>query len=318
LSTPETELHPAVEPYRSGWLRLDPPHVMYYEECGNPGGVPIVFLHGGPGAGATPTVRRFFDPQRYRIVVYDQRGVGRSTPVGRLDGNTTPHLVQDLETLRRHLGIERWAVFGGSWGATLALAYGTAHPARCLGFVLRGIFLAEPREIDWFLYGLRRFFPDAWRSFAGFLPAPERGDLLAGYHRRLIDPDAAVHLPAARAWSAYEATCSTLRPNPELVAACTVDEVALAQARLEAHYFVNHGFLAPGALLGGIDRLRHLPATIVQGRYDVICPPLTADRVVQAWPEAQHVLVPDAGHSAHEPGIRAALVAATNRLPGRL
>jgi proline iminopeptidase len=312
------ELFPAVEPYRSGWLRLDHPHVMYYEECGDPRGVPLVFLHGGPGAGATPTIRRFFDPRRYRVVIYDQRGAGRSTPAGELRDNTTPHLVHDLETLRRHLDIERWAVFGGSWGATLALAYAAAHPERCTGFVLRGIFLAGAEEIDWFLYGLRRFFPEAWQSFAGFLPAAEWDDLLAGYHRRLLDPAPAVHLPAARAWSAYEASCSTLRPNPDLVAAYSADRVALGLARLSAHYFRNHGFLAPGALLRAVERLRRRPAIIVQGRYDVICPPMTADRVARAWPEAEYVVVPDAGHSALGPGIRAALVAATERLMHRV
>ncbi len=315
---PATDLFPAIEPYASGRLELDHGHVMYYEECGEPGGVPVVFLHGGPGAGSTPTHRRFFNPSRTRAVLYDQRGAGRSTPLGAETDNTTQHLIADLERLRRHLAIERWVVFGGSWGATLALAYAQAHATHVAGLVLRGIFLAERHEIDWFLYGVRRIFPDAWRDFAGFLPEAERDDLLAGYRRRLGDPDPAVHLPAARAWSIYEARCSTLRPNSRTVAAFAADRTALSLARIEAHYFANACFLEPDALLAGLDAIRALPAAIVQGRYDAICPPLTADRLARAWPEADYVLVPDAGHSALEPGIRRELVAATERLLDRI
>jgi len=313
VSISASNLFAAIEPYASDRLALDHGHIMYYEECGNPDGVPIVFLHGGPGAGATPTHRRFFNPGRYRAVLYDQRGAGRSTPLGALAHNTTRHLVADLERLRRHLRIGRWIVFGGSWGSTLALAYAEAHPGRVAGLILRGIFLAERHEIDWFLYGVRHFFPDAWRDFAAVLPEAERDDLLANYHRRLVDPDPAVHLPAAHAWSTYEAVCSTLRPSPETVSAFAGDRVALSLARIEAHYFVNDGFLEPGALLAGIGRIRALPAVIVQGRYDAICPPATADRLAGAWPEADYVLVPDAGHSALEPGIRRHLIAATER-----
>jgi proline iminopeptidase len=295
-------------------LRVGAVHALYWEQSGNRAGMPVVFLHGGPGSGATPTHRRFFDPQFYRIVVFDQRGAGRSTPLACLTDNTTQHLVADMEALRLHLGIERWLVFGGSWGSTLALAYGEAHPARCLGFVLRGIFLCRRHEVDWFLYGMRTFFPEPWRAFSAFLPASERGDLLASYYRRLIDPDPSVHLPAARAWSAYEGACSTLLPNPDTVAAFSEDRTALGLARIEAHYMMHNVFLPEGRLLAELGRIRALPAVIVQGRYDVVCPIATADELAQAWPEANYVIVPDAGHSAMEPGIRTQLLAATERM----
>jgi proline iminopeptidase len=294
-------------------LALDALHTMYWEQSGNPRGVPVLFLHGGPGAGASPTHRRFFDPSFYRIVVFDQRGSGRSTPLGELTANTTPHLVADIERLRRQLEIDAWLVFGGSWGSTLALAYGEAHPERCLGFILRGIFLCRQPEIDWFLYGMRTIFPEAWREFANFLPEAERGDLLTHYYRRLIDPDPTVHMPAARVWSRYEGACSTLLPNVEATANFADDRVALGLARMEAHYFVNRIFLPDNGLLDNIGRLRRHPATIVQGRYDMVCPIVTADDLVRAWPEARYIVVPDAGHSALEPGVRASLVAAAER-----
>jgi proline iminopeptidase len=308
-----TELYPAIEPYASGMLSVDATHAIYWEQSGNPAGVPVLFLHGGPGAGASPTHRRFFDPAFYRIVVFDQRGSGRSTPLGELAANTTTHLIDDIERLRRLLEIDAWLVFGGSWGSTLALAYGEAHPERCLAFILRGVFLCRQGEIDWFLYGMRTVFPEAWREFAGFLPAGEQSDLLAGYYRRLIDPDPAVHMPAARVWSRYEGACSTLLPNVEATANFADDRVALGLARMEAHYFVNRIFLAENALLDNIGRIRRHPATIVQGRYDMVCPIMTADDLARAWPEARYIVVPDAGHSALEPGIRAGLVAATER-----
>src|SRR5690606_26801042 len=227
MSDDDFPLFPPVEPHASGMLPLDALHTMYWECVGNPQGVPVVFLHGGPGAGSSPAHRRLFDPQRFRAVIYDQRGAGRSTPLGELRDNTTPHLIADLERLREHLGIERWLVFGGSWGSTLAIAYAEAHPARCLGLVLRGIFLCRPSEIDWFLYGLRAFYPEVWERFAGHLPQDERGDLLANYYKRLIDPDPTVHMPAAKAWSIYEGSCSTLLPSPETVAHFSEDVVAL-------------------------------------------------------------------------------------------
>jgi len=305
-------LYPPLEPYAQGWLDTAGVHRIYWETSGNPEGIPVVFIHGGPGSGTSPVQRRFFDPARYRIVLFDQRGCGRSTPHGELAGNTTPALIDDMERLRETLGIAQWLVFGGSWGSTLALAYGEAHPARCLGFVLRGIFLCRPSEIDWFLYGIRAFFPEAQRRLAEFIPAAERHDLLAAYHRRLIDPDAEIHLPAARVWASFEAGCSTLRPNPDLVAAFCTDRNALSLARIEAHYFVNRIFLPDNSLLEQVHRIRHLPCTIVQGRYDAVCPIVSADELARAWPEARYVIVDDAGHSAFEPGISEALVAATD------
>jgi len=308
------DLFPPIEPYATGMLKLDALHTIYWEQSGNPHGTPVAFLHGGPGAGATPTHRRFFDPQYYRIVIFDQRGAGRSTPLGAVIDNTTRHLVADMEALRRHLGIERWVVFGGSWGSTLALAYAETHPTRCIGMVLRGIFLCRQSEVDWFLYGIRSIFPEAWRSFAGFVPETERGDLLNAYYRRLTDPEPAVHMPAARAWSTYEGACSTLLPSPDTVAAFGEDRMALGLARIEAHYF-RYNVMAPeDDLIGQIQRIRHLPAIIVQGRYDMVCPIVSADELARAWPEAEYLVVPDAGHSAMEPGIRARLVGATERL----
>jgi proline iminopeptidase len=311
-------LFPPIEPFATGTLALDAPHRMYFEQSGDPRGVPVVFLHGGPGAGASAVHRQFFDPAFYRIVVYDQRGAGRSTPLGCLENNTTPKLVEDLEKLREHLGIERWLVFGGSWGSTLGLAYAEHHPQRCLGLVLRGIFLCRQSEIDWFLYGLRQIFPEAWRTFAGYIPEAERGDLLSAYYKRLTDPDAAVHMPAARSWSVYEGSCSTLLPNPALVADFASDRVALGLARIEAHYFKNDIFLPEDFLLANAAKLAKVPGIIVQGRYDIVCPAVSADDLHQAWPQAAYEIVADAGHSAFEPGIRSRLVAATETFKNRL
>lgn len=313
-SSRRTDLYPPIEPHASGMLRVDARHQVYWEESGNPRGVPVVFLHGGPGAGATPAHRRFFDPNFYRIVILDQRGAGRSVPHGEIVDNTTPHLVQDIEAVRAHRGIDQWHVFGGSWGSTLALAYAETHPERVRGLILRGIFLCRKSEIDWFLYGIRNVFPEAWRAFSGFLPPEERGDLLGSYYRRLTDPDPAVHMPAARAWSVYEGACSTLLPSPETITAFGEDRMALGLARIEAHYFKHDIFLPENSLLANVDRIRRIPATIVQGRYDMVCPAVTADDLTRAWPEADYVIVPDAGHSAMEPGIRAALVTAMERL----
>ena len=308
-----TAFFPEIEPYETGALAVDRRHSLYWEQSGRPDGVAVVFLHGGPGAGSSPTHRRFFDPAHYRIVVFDQRGAGRSTPAAEITDNTTPHLVADIEALRDHLGIARWIVFGGSWGSTLALAYAQAHPGRCLALVLRGIFLCRDCEIDWFLNGMGTIFPEHWRAFVEVLPEDERDALLVNYHRRLTDPDPAVHLPAARAWSVYEARCTTLRPSPETVAAFDSDSAALALARIEAHYFINHSFLADNALLENIDAIRAIPGVIVQGRYDIVCPPVTADALSRAWPKADTRMVDDAGHSAMEPGIRAELIGAMER-----
>jgi proline iminopeptidase len=312
--TDRHDLFPPIEPYQTGALRLDARHTMYWEQSGNPRGAPVVFLHGGPGAGATAAHRRFFDPGYWRIVIFDQRGAGRSTPLGEIGDNSPAHLVADIERLRVLLGIERWLVFGGSWGSTLALDYAATHPARCAGLVLRGIFLCRDEEIDWFLYGIGRVFPEAWRAFSGFLPEAERGDILAAYYRRLLDSDPRIHMPAARAWSTYEGICSTLLPNPATVAAFGEDRLALGLARIEAHFFSRHLFTGERDLIPRVRYIRHLPAIIVQGRYDMVCPIRSADELARAWPEAEYVIVPDAGHSAMEPGIRDQLVLATERM----
>lgn len=301
------DLFPRIEPYEQGELDLDASHAMYWEQSGNPDGMPVVFLHGGPGAGAGPAHRRFFDPRHYRIIVYDQRGAGRSRPYADVGANTTAHLIADIERLRRHLGVERWLVFGGSWGSLLALAYGIEHPERCAGFVLRGIFLGRDSELDWFLDGMKAVFPEAWRAFSGFLPEAEQGDILAAYYRRLMDSDPALHMPAAKVWNGYESRCSTLMHE----GGASSGRGALAPARIEAHYFHNRMFLEDGYLLANLRALCAIPAVIVQGRYDMICPIATADELSRAWPEADYVIVPDAGHSALESGIRSALVAAT-------
>jgi proline iminopeptidase len=310
-SSVRADLYPAIEPFDAGMLPLDDIHTMYWETSGNPHGVPVVFLHGGPGGGCSPEHRRFFDPDFFRIVLFDQRGAGNSTPLGEVTNNTTAHLVTDLEKLRDYLGIGKWLIFGGSWGSTLGLAYGEAHPSRCLGFVLRGIFLGRQSEIDWFLTSLRQIFPEPWRRFVEMLPREERDDVLRGYLKRLFDPDPRVHLPYARAWSEFEGSCSTLLPNPELVRHFA-DE-ALGLARLEAHYFAHQCFLAPNQLLANLYRVRHLPASIVQARYDMVCPIASADELARAWPNARYVIVPDAGHSVWEPPVRAAVMREVER-----
>ena len=306
-------LFPEIEPYDSGMLSLDTLHTMYWEQSGNPSGVPILFLHGGPGAGSTPAHRRFFDPAHYRIVIFDQRGSGRSTPLGEIRDNTTPHLIHDIETLRQHLGIEKWLIFGGSWGSTLAIAYGEAHSNRCLGFILRGIFLCRKQEIEWFLYGLRNFFPEAWNNFVSLLLPTERENILSAYYQRLLNSDPTVHMPAARAWGAYEGSCSTLLPSPETVNYFSGDVVALGLARMEAHYFSHDIFLPENSLLDNVKKLHHIPATIVQGRYDAVCPIISADDLHQAWPQAEYIIIEDAGHSVWEPGIRATLIKTTEK-----
>jgi proline iminopeptidase len=309
----ELPLFPAIEPFRSGMLAVDDLHTLYWEECGNPEGVPVLFLHGGPGGGLSPKHRRFFDPAYYRIVLFDQRGAGKSTPLGEFRNNTTQLLVADIERIRAMLEIDRWLVFGGSWGSTLALAYGETHPDRCLGFVLRGIFLCTPAEIDWFINGIKWFMPEAHAAFAAPIPEAERDDLLHAYEKRLFCDDPAVYLAAAHTWGRYEGNCLFLRPDLQAVEEFGSDTVSLGVGRLEAHYMLNNGFLEPDQLLRNIDRIRHLPAIIVQGRYDVICPPHTAYRLHQAWPQAKLHVIADAGHAALEPGTAAALVVATEQ-----
>ena len=313
MSSIAPPLYPPIAPYRSGMLPLDEIHTMYWEESGNPDGVPVLFLHGGPGSGTAPQHRQFFDPAYYRIVLFDQRGSGHSTPLGETRDNTTPLLVADIERLRRMLGITQWLVFGGSWGSTLALAYGQAHREVCTGFILRGIFLCTQREIDWFLNGMRWFFPQAHADFVQPIPESERTDLLAAYCRRLFSDDASENIHAARSWSRYEGSCLHLLPDPAAVEEFDSPEVALSVGRLEAHYFRNSGFMEPDQLLRNIGLLHELPAVIVQGRYDVICPPATAWRLHQAWPQARLQMVDAAGHSAFEPGVQAALVTAANQ-----
>ncbi len=308
-------LYPPVEPFNTGRLRVSDVHEIYFEESGNPQGKPVVFVHGGPGGGTDPKVRRFFDPSAYRIVLFDQRGCGKSTPHASLEANTTWDLVADMERIREHLGIEKWQVFGGSWGSTLALAYAETHPARVSELVLRGIFLLRKQEIDWFYQrGASAIFPDAWEGYVAPIPEAERGDLLHAYHRRLTSEDPAVRQAAAKAWSVWEGSTSRLLPDPELIAKTGGDEFAIAFARIECHYFVNKGFFeTEDQLLRGVERIRHVPAVIVQGRYDVVCPMETAWALHKAWPEADLRVVPDAGHSAMEAGIVHELVAATDR-----
>jgi proline iminopeptidase len=309
------ELYPPLEPYASEWLAVDG-HEIYLEQSGNPAGIPAVFLHGGPGAGCDPIHRRFFDPTRYRIILFDQRGAGRSRPHAELTHNTTWHLVADLELIRQRLGIERWLVFGGSWGSTLALAYAQTHPERVMALVVRGVFLCRPAEIAWFYQeGASWVFPDYWRDFLAPIPPEERGDLIGAYHRRLTGDNEIARLAAAKAWSVWEGRTSTLLTNPAVQNHFAGAHFALALARIECHYFVNQSFLAPDQLLRDAHRLHGIPGIIVQGRYDLICPMRSAWELHQAWPDSELVVVPDAGHSAFEPGITAALVAATDRLP---
>ncbi|HEX3982124.1 MAG TPA: prolyl aminopeptidase [Acidisoma sp.] len=307
------ELFPEIAPYGSGYLNVGGGHSIYWEQAGNPRGQAALFLHGGPGAGAGSVHRRFFDPRVWRVVLFDQRGAGRSRPLGSLDENTTQHLIADIEALRRHLDIECWVLFGGSWGSTLAIAYAQAYPDRVAACVLRGIFLGRDSEVDWFLHGVRGVFPDAHAQFVGFLPEAERADVLGAYRRRLNDPDPRVHGPAARAWSIYEGSCSTLLPHPETVSTFSRDRAALGLARIEAHYFAHRLFLPPEGLLAHMGRIQHIPAEIVQGRYDMVCPPVSAFELAALWSAAHLTVVPDAGHSALEPGTRAALLAGLER-----
>ena len=308
------EWYSPIEPYAQGMLEVSPVHTLYYEQCGNPEGQPVVFLHGGPGGGIVPDYRRFFDPAAYRIVLFDQRGSGKSTPHANLEENTTWHLVADIERLREHLGISGWMVFGGSWGSTLALAYAETHPQRVRQLVLRGIFLCRPKEIDWFYQdGANTLFPDMWEHYVGVIPEAERGNMLEAYYRRLISTDEDVRLEAARAWSIWEGSTSKLFPDQKLIDDYGDPHLALSLARIECHYFRNNAFFdTDNYLIENIGKARHIPAVIVQGRYDVVCPMMSAWALHRAWPEAELRIVGDAGHSATEPGITSALVEATD------
>jgi proline iminopeptidase len=307
--------YPDIEPYDTGMLPVSDLHTVYWEQSGNPKGKPVVFVHGGPGGGTDAKQRRFFDPEAYRIILFDQRGCGRSTPHAELHDNTTWHLVADMESLREHLGIEKWQVFGGSWGSTLALAYAQKHPERVTELVLRGIFMLRRKELAWFYQeGASAIFPETWESYLAAIPPEEHGDLMAAYHQRLTSDDAKVRLAAARAWSVWEASTSFLYQSQDYMAHAGEDEFALAFARIECHYFVNGGFFeVEDQLLRDVDRIRHIPTVIAQGRYDVVCPMMSAWDLHRAWPEATLEVVPDAGHSAYEPGIVDVLVRATDR-----
>jgi proline iminopeptidase len=306
-------LYPPIEPYDSGHLEAGDGHRLYWELCGNPNGKPAVFLHGGPGGGCNRDHRRFFDPARYNVLLFDQRGCGRSTPHASLEANTTWHLVSDIERLRELGGIERWLVFGGSWGATLALAYAQKHPERVSELVLRGIFTVRRSELRW-LYreGASALFPDHWERFLAPIPVRERGDLIAAYHKRLTSPDVGVQLAAAKAWSEWEGALVTLLPNAQVAAQHADDAFALAFARIEAHYFLNNGFLEEGQLIRDAGRLKSIPGTIVQGRYDVVTPAVTAWDLHKAWPEARLRILDNAGHASSEPGILHHLIEATD------
>jgi proline iminopeptidase len=315
LNTSRRTLYPDIEPYRTGTLRVSDLHEIHFEESGNPRGKPVIFVHGGPGGGTEPRQRRFFDPEAYRIVLFDQRGCGKSRPHAELRENTTWDLVADMEQIREHLDILRWQVFGGSWGSTLALAYAEAHPDRVTELVLRGIFLLRKQEIDWFYQrGADALFPDAWEEYLTPIPPEERHDLLRAYHRRLTGADPAVQKMAARAWSMWEGRTSCLYEDPELVARTAGDIFALAFARIECHYFVHGGFFERDTLLlDQVHRIRHIPTVLVQGRYDVVCPAESAWALHRAFPESELHIVPDAGHSAFEPGNLHELIRATDR-----
>ena len=324
-----TDLYPALQPYRSGMLNVGNGHRLYWEQSGNPDGAPVIFLHGGPGAGCGPTHRRFFDPMYYRTTLFDQRGCGRSTPYACIENNTTGHLIADIEALRTHLKIDNWLVFGGSWGSTLALVYGIEHPERCRGFVLRGVFLATAAELNWFIYGAATIFPEAHRDLTEFLPENEQFDLIASYHKRLIHPDPRVHMSAATSWSRYESLCSTLlpssasdRPPPKRDILPASSGGGLAISRIETHYFINDMFIEENFILNNLNKLAGLPAVIVQGRYDIICPAISADKLARYWPGGDSAvsmkIIKDAGHSAMEPGTLSALVQATDSLRGQI
>jgi proline iminopeptidase len=303
-------LYPAIEPFETGMLKVSEIHTIYYERCGNPAGIPVVFLHGGPGGGLVPLYRQYFDPEFYHIILFDQRGSGQSTPHADLRENTTWDLIADMETLREKFNIEKWFVFGGSWGSTLALAYAETHPNRCRGLALRGIFLTRPQELKWFYqYGASEIFPDFWERYRDEIPVEERGDFMSAYHKRLTSDDEKTRLSAARAWSVWEGSTSKLFPDNDLMNHWEGEHEALSLARIESHYFMNNSFFdSENYLLENVNKIRHIPTAIVQGRYDVVCPITSAWDLHKAFPEAELIIVPDAGHSVSEKGISAALV----------
>lgn len=310
-----TTLYPEIEPFDSGMYVVSDIHTIHYERVGNPDGIPVVFLHGGPGGGLIPMYRQFFDPEAYHIILFDQRGSGRSTPHASVEENTTWDLIADMEKLRNKFGIDKWYVFGGSWGSTLSLAYAVTHPDRCLGLFLRGIFLTRRKELDWFYqYGASEIFPDYWARYRDEIPESERGDFIAAYHKRLFSDDEETRLSAARAWSVWEGSTSKLFPDKDLMDHWEGAHEALSLARIECHYFVNNSFFpTENFLLENVDKIRNIPTVIVQGRYDVVCPITSAWDLHCAFPEAEFIVVPDAGHSVSEKDIISALVEATDR-----
>lgn len=308
---PLLDLFSEIDPYSSGHLAVDDTHQIYWEQCGNPDGVPVVFLHGGPGGGISPAFRRFFAPDHYRIILFDQRGAGKSTPQCCLENNTTAHLISDIEALREHFDIEKWHVFGGSWGSTLALSYAAVHPERCLSMMLRGIFLFRDIEIDWFLHGIKTIFPEAWEQFIAILTPEEQKDVLASYYKRLTSDDDDIATEAAIDWATYESACAELIPNYTIMTTEAQKQAARNISTIEAHYFTHENFDGENAILNKIDIFRYIPTTIVQGRYDMICPIQSAYELHQAWPEAEYMVVPDGGHSAMDPAIRSKLIEVT-------
>ncbi|WP_018015698.1 prolyl aminopeptidase [Teredinibacter turnerae] len=312
-------LYPEIKPYARHNLPVDEVHTLYVEESGSTDGIPVLFIHGGPGGGCSGQDRRFFDPEKYRIILFDQRGAGRSTPHAELKDNTTPHLIQDIDAIRTHLNVEKWVLFGGSWGSTLSLLYAQAHPETVLGMVLRGIFLCRDKDLHWFYQaGADRIFPDYWKDFIAPIPEAERGDLMAAFYKRLTDSNEIAKMAAAKAWSIWEGRCATLRPNPEVVNDFADPHKAVSLARIEAHYFMNQIFVAPNQILDNMDRLQGIPATIVHGRYDMVCPLDNALALHDNWPDAKLHIIRDAGHASREPSIVDALVRATDELAHEL
>lgn len=312
-------LYPEIKPYSRHDLKVDDLHTLYMEESGSPDGIPVLFIHGGPGGGCSGQDRRYFDPEKYRIILFDQRGSGRSTPHAELENNTTPHLIDDIEAIRIHLNIDKWALFGGSWGSTLSLLYAQAYPERVLGMVLRGIFLCRDKDLHWFYQaGADRIFPDYWKDFLAPIPEDERGDMMTAYYQRLTSNNEIAKMAAAKAWSIWEGRCATLRPNPEVVNDFADPHKAVSLARIEAHYFVNKIFVEPDQILNNMSRLEGIPATIIHGRYDMVCPLDNATAVYEKWSDAELFIIRDAGHSSREPSIVDALVKSTDAMAKRL
>lgn len=322
MCQPAYNLYPEIAPYHHNWLKVDNTHEIYYEECGNPNGRPVVFLHGGPGSGCNPGQRRFFDPKHYRIILLDQRGCNRSRPQGEITANTTQHLVSDLESLRTHLAVEKWHVFGGSWGSTLALSYATQYPDRVISLTLRGIFLSRPTELNWFLGDIQYFYPDVWQTLIEYLPLKERDDVLSAFEKRIASEDITISHAAAVAWNNYEnsimrldQTAASTKPANEATTKVSNEEklTDVARARVQIHYIRNQCFVDGESLLQATKNLAKTPTTIVQGRYDMVCPPQTSWLLSKAMPQAEYIIVQNAGHSAMEPGVISALIASTEK-----